>query len=149
MQRENARKSAELARRSEEIAEKKEKEAKASEELAKNSAELARKTLYMAKIHFADSAWNLGDVSEAWRHLDGAQWNLRGWEHDYLYSRFTRGQTTVKGHSGSVSSVAFSPDGKRIVSGSRDTTLKVWLQLARLDSATASAQTAAAQSPHE
>jgi WD40 repeat protein len=33
---------------------------------------------------------------------------------------------TLNGHSGEVVSVAFSPDGKRIVSGSRDTTLKVW-----------------------
>ena len=29
-------------------------------------------------------------------------------------------------HSGSVRSVAFSPDGKTIVSGSNDKTLKVW-----------------------
>ena len=34
---------------------------------------------------------------------------------------------TLKGRSsGSVSSVSFSPDGKRIVSGSFDKTLKVW-----------------------
>jgi len=33
---------------------------------------------------------------------------------------------TLEGHSGPVSSVSFSPDGKRIVSGSRDNTLKVW-----------------------
>ena len=38
---------------------------------------------------------------------------------------------TLKGHSHFVSSVSFSPDGKRIVSGSRDNTLrgnelKVW-----------------------
>jgi WD40 repeat protein len=33
---------------------------------------------------------------------------------------------TLKGHSGSVTSVSFSPDGKRIVSGSGDDTLKVW-----------------------
>ena len=29
-------------------------------------------------------------------------------------------------HSGDVTSVAFSPDGKSIVSGSGDQTLKVW-----------------------
>jgi Tol biopolymer transport system component len=33
---------------------------------------------------------------------------------------------TLKGHSSFVYVVAFSPDGKRIVSGSRDNTLKVW-----------------------
>jgi len=33
---------------------------------------------------------------------------------------------TLKGHSDGVTSVSFSPDGKRIVSGSWDNTLKVW-----------------------
>ena len=33
---------------------------------------------------------------------------------------------TLKGHSSLVFSVSFSPDGKRIVSGSYDNTLKVW-----------------------
>jgi WD40 repeat protein len=33
---------------------------------------------------------------------------------------------TLKGHTDSVMSVAFSPDGKKIVSGSYDKTLKVW-----------------------
>ena len=31
-----------------------------------------------------------------------------------------------KGHTGSVACVAFSPDGKRIVTGSEDSTAKVW-----------------------
>ena len=29
-------------------------------------------------------------------------------------------------HSGDINSVAFSPDGTKIVSGSRDETIKVW-----------------------
>ena len=33
---------------------------------------------------------------------------------------------TLTGHSDTVTSVAYSPDGKHIVSGSWDSTVKVW-----------------------
>jgi WD40 repeat protein len=33
---------------------------------------------------------------------------------------------TLKGHAGDVTSVAFSPDGKTLAAGSRDTTIKLW-----------------------
>ena len=33
---------------------------------------------------------------------------------------------SFRGHTALVSSVAFSPDGRRLVSGSRDSTAKVW-----------------------
>ena len=33
---------------------------------------------------------------------------------------------TLKGHMCSIAGVAFSVDGKRIVSGSKDETVKVW-----------------------
>ena len=33
---------------------------------------------------------------------------------------------TLHGHTGGVNSVAWSPDGKRIVSGSADATVKIW-----------------------
>ena len=33
---------------------------------------------------------------------------------------------TLTGHSDLVYSVAYSPDGKHVVSGSRDNTVKVW-----------------------
>jgi WD40 repeat protein len=32
----------------------------------------------------------------------------------------------LTGHTGPVSSVAFSPDGQRVVSGSDDTTVRLW-----------------------
>ena len=36
------------------------------------------------------------------------------------------GLCTLRGHSEGVFSVAYSPDGKHIVSGSEDCTVKVW-----------------------
>jgi len=33
---------------------------------------------------------------------------------------------TLTGHSGSVISVAFSPDGTRVISGSDDKLVKIW-----------------------
>jgi WD40 repeat protein len=43
----------------------------------------------------------------------------------------------LKGHSGEVDSVSFTPDGKRIVSSADDTTIRIWdiasgAELARL-----------------
>ena len=35
-------------------------------------------------------------------------------------------QCPLTGHSGWVNSVAYSPDGKHIVSGSADNTVKIW-----------------------
>ena len=35
-------------------------------------------------------------------------------------------ECTLRGHSDYVRSVAYSPDGKHIVSGSDDNTVKVW-----------------------
>ena len=40
--------------------------------------------------------------------------------------RFRLQLCTLTGHSGEVCSVAFSPDGKRAVSGSRDCLVKIW-----------------------
>ena len=36
------------------------------------------------------------------------------------------GLCTLRGHSEGVFSVAYSPDGKHVVSGSNDRTVKVW-----------------------
>lgn len=81
---------------------------------------------YFTRLTLAQQEWQHGDAAVAWHHLDSCQWNLRGWEHNYLYTEFTKNQRTFRGHTGGVDCVAFSPDGKRIVSGGADQTLKVW-----------------------
>ena len=51
---------------------------------------------------------------------------LQGWEHDYLLRQTHREIWTGGKHTSMVSSVASSPDGRRIVSGSWGNTVKVW-----------------------
>jgi WD40 repeat protein len=43
-----------------------------------------------------------------------------------LHNQLNEPTITLKGHTKSVRSVSFSPDGKRIVSGSQDNMVKVW-----------------------
>jgi WD40 repeat protein len=94
--------------------------------LARAEARRAQWLAYAAQIGLAQREWQDGNVGHARELLDACQADLRGWEHDYLYTLFNKNQHTFRGHSGFVHSVAFSPDGKRIVSGCADNTVKVW-----------------------
>jgi WD40 repeat protein len=76
--------------------------------------------VYVSRISLAQQEWQYGDSTLAWRYLDSCPWNLRGWEHNYLYTQFSKKQRTLhslKGHKQIVLCVAYSPDGKRFVSG--------------------------------
>ncbi len=52
--------------------------------------------------------------------------NLRGWEWGRLMRARHQDLLTLKGHSDAVISAAFSPDGKRVATGSWDDTAKIW-----------------------
>ena len=81
---------------------------------------------YALKIKTADNAWSNGSAQAAWSALISSDPDLRGWEYDYLYAKFTRNQVNFVGHHQTVFCVAFSPDGKRIVSGGRDNRIRIW-----------------------
>ena len=91
----------------------------------------ARLAAYASGIGLAQRAWEENNVVRARELLaevpkEAAGRNLRGFEWFYL-SRLCRGdERNLLGDPGRVDSLAFSPDGQRLASGSRDQTLKIW-----------------------
>jgi WD40 repeat protein/serine/threonine protein kinase len=100
---------------------------KAEAERKKAQEQLVRAEwmLYSSKLILAQTDFEAGNGELALRYLGECQENLRGWEYRYLWTRIN-GKQTLVGHTGTVSSVAFSPDGQRILTGSEDGTAKVW-----------------------
>src|SRR5262249_31533630 len=73
----------------------------------------------------AQNAFENNNGPLALQLLEECQWDLRGWEHRHILTRLSS-KATFLGHTREVTSVTFSPDGKRILTGSFDRTAKVW-----------------------
>jgi hypothetical protein len=78
--------------------------------------------LYASQIALAQREWQDNEVAHARDLLDACRWDYRGWEHAYLRHLFDETQETFRGHTAFVTSVDFSPDDRRLVSGSADHT---------------------------
>jgi len=83
--------------------------------------------LYAANMNLALQAWDQNNIDRL-RHLleDTQDSPYRGFEWYYWQRQTHLAWKTLRGHLGGVMSVAFSPDGQRIVTGSWDLTAKVW-----------------------
>jgi serine/threonine protein kinase/tetratricopeptide (TPR) repeat protein len=93
---------------------------------ADEQAAEARRQAYWAQIGRADAQLLLGDNKAAAGVLEGISLEERGWEHRHLSRRLEGTPLTLRGHTGEVHSVSYSPDGSRIASASDDSTVKVW-----------------------
>ncbi len=93
---------------------------------ANDRAEELKHRLGVSDMVLAVAAYDNRDVQLAAERLDNVPPDQRGWEWRYLKQQTRGGLFTLYGHTGPVSSVSFSPDGTRIVTGSRDNTAKVW-----------------------
>ncbi len=78
----------------------------------------AERSSYLHRVGQARGEWQADQVGRADQILDECPTELRGWEWSYLKSLCHADLQTLHGHSDRVGSLAFSPDGKTIASGS-------------------------------
>lgn len=82
---------------------------------------------YIAKMALVQHAWERNDAQRMRRLLDEtAVFSDRSFEWKFWQHQLHKRVKTLRGHKSGVNSVAFAPNGKRIVTGCRDGTAKVW-----------------------
>jgi len=117
---------AQIAREAQQEAEAKTRAEAEARTQSQQELQRAEGLLYASQLDLAWTAWRENNAALAWHHLEATRQDYRGWEYRFLQTQFTRNQKTFRGHTSSVYGVAFSPDGKRIVTGSGDRTVRVW-----------------------
>jgi WD40 repeat protein/serine/threonine protein kinase len=79
--------------------------------------EILRRQLYVNRVNLAQREWSAGHPAQAERLLDACPPDLRNWEWRYCKQLCHPDLRTLRGHSQSVQTVAFSPDGTLLVTG--------------------------------
>ncbi len=108
-------------------AEANERKAQAAEAREAEQRRRAEAQAYVVNLDGAQQAWEQNDVGRVRELLDQtAGYPGRGFEWYYWRRQTHLELKTFLGHGDVVHSAAFSPDGRRIVTGSYDHTAKVW-----------------------
>ncbi|MHC4725359.1 MAG: protein kinase domain-containing protein, partial [Planctomycetota bacterium] len=121
-----AEKQGKLAEKQRKLAEEQRKLAVEQRKIAQEQADNYRRLLYIHSVALADAKYREGNIRRVRALLESCPNDLRGWEWYRLNHIMDQSVMTLRGHSDEVHGMAVSPDGKRIVSGSVDKTVKVW-----------------------
>ncbi len=108
-------------------AQKERDKAQAAEQAEKQARLRADHLLYVADMNLAQQAWDQNNIGRLRQLLEDTQDSPdRGFEWYYWQAKTHLALKTLRGHLDGVRSVAFSPNGQRILTGSLDQTAKVW-----------------------
>jgi WD40 repeat protein len=112
------------------------KQKKLAEQKTNEAVEQGRRVgrlLYVSDMNLAQKAFDDKDQATGYELLnnylpaaDARTEDLRDFGWYYLWRSHHDESAVLQGHEAPVISVAFSPDGKLLASGSRDTTIKLW-----------------------
>jgi WD40 repeat protein/serine/threonine protein kinase len=99
----------------------------AAENTANTNLQNASRNLYIANMNLAQQAWERNNIGRVRELLEETEtYPDRGFEWYYWQRQTHLELKTLRGHTNSVSGVALSPDGQRIVTASADRTARIW-----------------------
>jgi WD40 repeat protein/serine/threonine protein kinase len=109
-----AREQEQIAKEQAVMAEKARKDAFAKKRLAEEKEKTAAARLHASQLASAQREWEIGKIPQFYHYLNLTRPDLRGWEHDYLYTLANRYQQVRPVVPYGKRYLVFSPDDKRL-----------------------------------